>query len=69
MAEEFLRLFGANSCIDEQQIIPVFNQQAAHGPRAQIVRICFDVAGPKRFGHHAEHGTAVEFEIARVNGV
>ena len=47
VAEEFFRLLGANSCVDEQQVFSVFNEQAAHGPRTQIIRICLDVPGPQ----------------------
>jgi hypothetical protein len=69
VAEEFLRLFVPNAAVDEHQAITDFDEQGAHGPRAQILAVCRVGSGPKLLGHHSKHGPAVQFEIPGVNRV
>jgi hypothetical protein len=61
-------LFGANPGIHQDLAISGIDQQAAHGPGAKVVFIRRIEFLPHALGHYAKHGTAIEFEIARIDG-
>lgn len=69
MPEKFLILFIAYAVIDQDQAISIFNQQTTHGPCAHIVFIGWIEFVPHGFWYYPEHGTAVEFEEAGIDGM
>ena len=69
VAEELFVLLGPDARVDEGQAVAVFDEQAAHRPGTQVVRVGGVGALPERLGHDAKHGAPVELEKARFNGV
>jgi hypothetical protein len=59
MAQKFFILFGTNAIVNQHQLFAILYQQAAHGPRAQVVGIGRIGFLPNGFGYYAKHGTAI----------
>lgn len=57
----------AQSRINQNEPRTMGNQHASHGPCAQIIGIGGYMSAPKRFGHHAKHGPAIEFKQSCIN--
>ncbi len=64
VAEKLFALLIPNAGVDQYLPVVLFNEEAAHGPVAQVVFIRRIVPLPEYLWHHPEHGPAVEFEIS-----
>ena len=69
VAEEFRILLVPDAIVYQNEPVPVFDQQAAHGPRTQVVFVGGICSLPKRFGHHAKHGSAIQLKKTSINYV
>jgi hypothetical protein len=69
MAEEIPFLLIADPVVDQYFPVTVDYQQASHRPVAKVVLIGRIYFRPQGFRHYAEHGAAVEFEIAGLYAV
>ena len=58
----------AETAINEDVPVAGLDEQAAHCPGAKVVFIGRVEPLPEALGHDAEHGSAVEFEIAGGHG-
>jgi hypothetical protein len=69
MPEEFFILLIAHAGVDKYQPVAILNEQATQGPAAHIIIVGVVYFIPNAFGHYAEHGAAVQFEIAGIDRV
>ena len=67
VAKELFRLLVANPGIDQKQSISMLNEHGTHCPSAQVVFISGHMFLPQCFGHYTEHGSTIQFKVARVN--
>jgi hypothetical protein len=63
MPKELFTLLAPNACIDQYDFIGRFNEQAAHGPIAEIVLVGGVQLVPNAFGYGSEHGPAIKLKI------
>lgn len=59
VAEEAGILLIADTVVHQYELVALFDQQATHGPGAEIILICRMDLTPKRLWNDAEHGAAV----------
>ena len=69
VTEEFCILLIADPVVDQDKSITFFDQEAAHGPCAKVIRIGCMTFLPNGPGHHTEHGTTIELEETGIDHV
>jgi hypothetical protein len=69
MAEELCILFIPEAVVDEDQSVSVLNEEATHGPCAEVVFISRVCLLPYRLGNHTKHRASIQFEKTGINDV
>ena len=64
--KKLFTLLVANTGIDQNQTILIFDQQAAHGPCTHIVVVGRIGFGPERFWNNAKHRPTIQFKKASI---
>jgi hypothetical protein len=67
VAKKLFGLLVANSRIDQKQSVPMLDEHGTHCPSAQVVFISGHMFLPKCFGYYTEHGSTIQFKVARMN--
>jgi hypothetical protein len=69
VTEKLLILFISHPCINEDQPMTIFDQQTSQRPRTHIVFVRRVDLLPDAFRYNAKHGTTIQFEVTRIDGV
>jgi hypothetical protein len=57
-----ITLFLTDSRVNQNETVSLFNEHAAHGPRAQIVVVSWIGFAPNDFGDNTKHSATIELE-------
>jgi hypothetical protein len=69
IAKKLIRLFVADSVVDQYQSVSILYQKTTHRPVAHVVFVSRIQFVPDTFGYHSEHRAAIEFKESCVYGV
>jgi hypothetical protein len=59
MTEKFLTLFVTDAAINQDQPVPLFNQQTTHSPGTQIIVVRRVGVVPDYFRNHPKHSATI----------
>src|SRR6056297_2560165 len=69
ITKEFIGLFVAQSVIDQNKSVSIFNEKTTGGKVYHIIAICGIGSVPNRFGNHTEHGASIQLKITGLYGI
>jgi hypothetical protein len=67
MPIKLFALLVADTRIDQYFSVFNFYEQASHRPITEIILICWYKFIPDHFWDNAKHGTAIQFEVSRMD--
>jgi hypothetical protein len=68
-AKKLFILLGANTIVDQNKLVIVFNQQGSHSPGAEIVFIGWIGSLPDGLWNDTEHGASVKLKKTSIDCV
>src|SRR6056297_217301 len=69
ITKEFFGLFVAQSVIDQNKPVTIFNQKTTGGKVNHIIAICRIGPVPNRFRDYTEHGASIQLKITGLYGI